>query len=353
MLSLMTVTSQTTEDQRFEAFARRDKSQRDAFVMAVTTTGVYCRPGCPARTPLRRNVRFFDDTLAALRAGFRACKRCHPDGRAPNADLVAQACRTIESAEASPSLGQLAGAAGLSPFHFHRLFKSITGVTPAAFAAAVRDQRAKTALAGGASVTEAVFDAGYGSASRFYEGAEGRFGMTPRAWRDKGRDAEIRLATAPCSLGWVLVATTDRGVCAVELGNDPEDLASHFRDRFSRARQVADDPELSRLVAEVVAVIEDPRGHSCELPLDVRGTAFQQRVWAALRQIPAGETRTYAEVASAVGAPNAVRAVGAACGANPVSVLTPCHRVIGTDSKLHGYRWGLERKKALLAREGG
>jgi AraC family transcriptional regulator of adaptative response/methylated-DNA-[protein]-cysteine methyltransferase len=341
-----------TDDQRFAAFVNRDRSKRDAFVMAVTTTGVYCRAGCPARTPRRENVRFFDTGEAARTAGFRACKRCKPDeAAAPGASVAARACRTIEAAETAPTLEELAREAGLSPFHFHRLFKAETGVTPAAYAAQVKDRRAKAALADGAAVTAAVYEAGYGSSSRFYEAAGDRFGMAPKAWRDGGRGEQISVAVAPCSLGFVLVGATARGVCAVELGDDPEALAADFALRFRNAERVEDDPELSALVAEVTAVIEEPKRAVADLPLDVRGTAFQERVWRALRDIPAGEIRTYAEVAEAIGAPKAVRAVGAACGANPVAVVTPCHRVIGSSGKLTGYRWGVERKKALLDRE--
>jgi len=341
-----------TDDQRYEAFTARDRSYRDAFVMGVTTTGVYCRAGCPARTPKRDNVRFFETAEAARAAGLRACRRCRPDEPAPpSAALAAQACRAIEQAETAPTLEALARQAQLSPFHFHRLFKAETGITPAAYAAQVKDRRAKAALDEGASVTAAVYDAGYGSSSRFYEAAGARFGMAPKAWRDRGRGEAIRVAVAPCSLGWVLVAATARGVCAVELGDDPERLKADFARRFSGAESVEADAELAGLVETVVGLIEQPRRDAGGLPLDVRGTAFQERVWRGLRDIPAGETRTYAQLAAAIGAPKAVRAVGAACGANPVAVVTPCHRVVGSDGKLTGYRWGVARKKALLDRE--
>jgi AraC family transcriptional regulator, regulatory protein of adaptative response / methylated-DNA-[protein]-cysteine methyltransferase len=352
------VTAQTTaltDEQRYQAFVARDRSQRDAFVIGVVTTGVYCRAGCPARAPRRENVRFFETAGAARAAGLRACKRCRPDEAAPRAAVIAaQACRTIEQAETAPALEALARQAGLSPFHFHRLFKAETGITPSAYAAQVKDRRAKAALNEGASVTAAVYDAGYGSSSRFYEAAGARFGMAPKAWRDRGRGEAIRVAVAPCSLGFVLVGATARGICAVELGDEPEALKADFARRFSGA-SVESDAELAALVETVVGLIEQPRrpknGPTGSLPLDVRGTAFQERVWRALRDIPAGETRTYAELAAAIGAPKAVRAVGAACGANPVAVVTPCHRVVGSDGKLTGYRWGVERKKALLDRE--
>jgi AraC family transcriptional regulator of adaptative response/methylated-DNA-[protein]-cysteine methyltransferase len=348
------VTVPLTDDQRYDAFVTRDRSLRDAFLVGVVTTGVYCRPGCPARAPRRENVRFFETAEEARAAGLRACKRCRPDDLAPPAAAVAaQACRTIETAETAPTLEALARKAGLSPFHFHRLFKAETGITPAAYAAQVKDRRAKAALAEGAPVTAAVYEAGYGSSSRFYEGAGQRFGMAPKAWRDGGKGEEIRIATAPCSLGFVLVGATDRGVCAVELGDDPERLAADFARRFSGARRVEADPELAALVEQVVAAIEEPGRTLRDLPLDVRGTAFQARVWKALWDIPAGETRTYGEIAQAIGAPKAHRAVGSAVGANPVAVLTPCHRVVGAHGKLGGYHWGVERKRALLEREQG
>jgi AraC family transcriptional regulator of adaptative response/methylated-DNA-[protein]-cysteine methyltransferase len=345
--------SRLTDDERYAAAERKDRSLRDAFVIGVKTTGVYCRSGCPARTPKRENVEFFDTVDQARAAGFRACKRCKPDDAAsPNAAMVARACRTIEAAETAPSLETLAGQAGLSPFHFHRLFKAETGLTPAQYASAVRDRRAKAALKDGASVTEAVYDAGYGSASRFYEGSDTRFGMRPKAWRDNGRGEAIKLAVAPCALGWVLVGATDKGLCSVELGDDPTAMMAAFTDHFRNARKVEDDAELTGLVEKVVAAIDEPGGSLKGLPLDIRGTAFQRRVWEVLRRIPAGQTWSYAQVAEAAGAPKAVRAVGAACGANPVAVVIPCHRVVGADRKLTGYRWGVERKRELLKREG-
>jgi AraC family transcriptional regulator of adaptative response/methylated-DNA-[protein]-cysteine methyltransferase len=352
MFDRVTADSPSPDDARYDAFVRRDRSRRADYVMAVTTTGVYCRAGCPARTPKRENVRFFDTPDAARAAGFRACKRCRPDEvRSPASEVAARACRSIEAAETAPTLEALADEAGLSPFHFHRLFKAETGVTPAQYAAAVRDRRAKAALAGGASVTEAVYDAGYGSASRFYEGAEARFGMAPKAWRERGRGEAIRVTVAPCSLGFVLVGATERGVCAVELGDDPKAMLADFGLRFRDAAAVDDDPALKAQVEAVVAAIEHPGAGGASLPLDVRGTAFQHRVWDALRRIPAGETWTYGQLAEAIGSPKAVRAVGAACGANPVAVVVPCHRVVGSDRKLTGYRWGVEKKRRLLERE--
>jgi len=351
---LAPVTADTlTDDYRYALAATRDGRWREAFVLGVETTGIYCRPGCPARLPLRRNVRFFDTVDQARAAGFRACKRCRPDETAsPHSDAVARACRAIEAAETDPTLEALAAEAGLSSFHFHRVFKARTGVTPAQYAAAVKDRRAKAALAEGASVTEALFDAGYGSSSRFYDKADTRFGMAPARWRKGGADERILIATAPCALGWALVGATERGLCAVELGDDPDAMRADFQRRFAAAQAVERDAGLERLLAEVVKLIEQP-GRACDLPLDVRGTAFQQRVWDALRRIPAGETWTYARLAEAVGAPRAVRAVGAACGANRIAVVIPCHRVVGSDGKLTGYRWGVDAKRALIERERG
>ncbi|MBS0295293.1 MAG: bifunctional DNA-binding transcriptional regulator/O6-methylguanine-DNA methyltransferase Ada [Proteobacteria bacterium] len=358
MFDAVTDAARLTDDQRYDAFARRDKGLRDAFVMGVVTTGVYCRAGCPARTPNRENVRFFDTPEQARATGLRACKRCKPDEAAsPNAGMIAKVCRLIEDAEETPSLETLADRAGMSPFHFHRVFKAETGVTPAQYGAAVRDRKAKAALGSGASVTEAVYDAGYGSASRFYDGAESRFGMAPKAWRDQGKGEAIRVAVAPSSLGQVLVGATDKGVCAVELGDDAEVLLADFQRRFSNAVRVDSDPAFKTQVQAVIAVLDEaPGAAAAALPTDVRGTAFQHRVWDALRRIPRGQTWTYAQVAEAIGAPKAVRAVGAACGANPIAVLTPCHRVVGSSRgpgrKLTGYRWGVEKKRALLEREG-
>ncbi len=348
MLAEMIAEPTLTDDERYDAMARRD-----AFVIAVKTTGIYCRPGCPARAPKRENVRFFATTDEARAEGFRACLRCKPDAARPGADVITAACRTLETAETPPTLDELARQAGLSPFHFHRLFKARTGVTPKAYASQVRDRRAKASLESGARVTDAVYDAGFGAPSRFYDTAHARFGMTPSAWKKAGQGETIRVAVAPCSLGQVLVAATDRGVCSIELGDDAEFMLARFRTRFDRAQVVADDPALSTHLRRVAELIDDPRDPGHDLPLDVRGTAFQQKVWRALRDIPPGETWTYGQLAEAVGAPKAARAVGAACGANPVCVVVPCHRVVGSSGALTGYAWGVERKKELLRRERG
>lgn len=342
-----------SDDDRYDALIRRDDAWRDAFVVGVRTTGIYCRAGCPARTPKRENLDFFDTTDQARAAGFRACLRCKPDQARPGAEAITRACRMIEAADVPPSLEDLAAAVGLSIHHFHRLFKARMGVTPAAYAAQIRDRRAKAALEDGASVTEAIYDSGFGAPSRFYDAAHRRFGMTPSAWKKGGAGERIRVTTAPCSLGQVLVAATERGVSAIELGDDADFMLSRFRQRFHQAETVQDDTALQALVRRVVELVDNPKDSGRDLPLDVRGTAFQQKVWQALRTIPPGQTWTYGELAAAIGKPGAARAVGAACGANPVCVVVPCHRVVGSSGSLTGYAWGTARKKELLRRERG
>jgi AraC family transcriptional regulator of adaptative response/methylated-DNA-[protein]-cysteine methyltransferase len=298
-------------------------------------------------------VAFHASAADAERAGFRPCRRCRPD-EAPRAGqqaaLVAGLCRVIEAAEEAPTLDQLAQRAGLSAWHLHRLFKRVTGLTPRAYAAAHRAQRVRRELDEAGSVTAAIYDAGYGSNGRFYEESNQVLGMTPTAWRGGGRDVQIRFAIGQCSLGAILVAQSGRGVCAIALGDDPEALVRELQDRFPRAQLIGGDAGFEQLVAQVVGFVEAPR-LGLDLPLDVRGTAFQQRVWQALRDIPAGRTASYAEIAQRIGAPNAVRAVAQACGANALAVAIPCHRVVRRDGALSGYRWGVERKRALLERE--
>jgi AraC family transcriptional regulator of adaptative response/methylated-DNA-[protein]-cysteine methyltransferase len=331
----------------------RDASADGTFWYSVATTGVYCRPSCGARRPLRGNVRFHASCAEAEAAGFRACKRCKPhlppSGQL-RADKIAAACRHIEAAETPPSLDDLARQAGLSPYHFHRLFKATAGVTPKAYATAHRDEKVRSELKNGASVTGAVYAAGFGSSARFYDTADRALGMKARQYRSGGRDMQIRYAIAPCSLGLVLAGATHKGVCAIFLGDDEAALQHSLRDRFPHASLIEGDAGFAKLFAKVVASIETPR-KAAALPIDIVGTAFQQQVWAALRDIAPGETATYADIAKRIGKPKAVRAVGTACGANPIAVAIPCHRVLGSDGKLTGYRWGLGRKRALLDRE--
>jgi len=350
---LMAMDRSQTNDSRYAALARRDASQRLAFVVGVTTTGIYCRSGCPARTPRRENLEFFDTVEQARSRGYRACLRCKPDEAAPQADRVARACRIIEAAETPPSLEMLAASVGLSPHHFHRMFKAKTGVTPAAYARQIRDGRAKAALTGGGRVTDVIYDSGFGAPSRFYDSADRRFGMTPTAWKKAGAGERIRVTVAACSLGQVLVAATDKGVSSIELGDDADFMLARFKARFAEAETLAEDGYLQALVKRVVELIDDPKDPGADLPLDVRGTAFQQKVWQALRTIPVGQTWTYGELAAAIGHPGAARAVGAACGANPVCVVVPCHRVVGSSGSLTGYAWGTDRKRELLRRERG
>lgn len=342
-----------TENDRREAIHARDKTADGSFVYAVRTTGVYCRPSCGSRPARPENVVFYDTTRAAQAAGYRACKRCRPDEPDEidrSAALVARACAAIAAAEEAPTLDGLSEALGVSASHLHRTFKAAMGITPKAYLDAERARRMRGSLEAGSSVTAAIYDAGYGSSSRFYERAQDRLGMTPSAWRRGAEGVAIRFAVGQCSLGAVLVAATERGVCAIEFGDDPGELVRGLQDRFAKARLIGGDEGFERLVAEVVGAVEDPRKAS-NLPLDVRGTAFQERVWQALRAIPFGRTASYAEIAAAIGAPASVRAVAQACGANPAAVAIPCHRVVRTDGALGGYRWGVARKEALLARE--
>ncbi|HXV09031.1 MAG TPA: bifunctional DNA-binding transcriptional regulator/O6-methylguanine-DNA methyltransferase Ada, partial [Burkholderiales bacterium] len=285
--------------------------------------------------------------------GFRPCKRCRPDQPAlaeQHAGRVAEICRLIESAETVPSLEELARRAGLSAYHFHRVFRAATGLTPRAYAAAHRAKRVRNELRRSRTVTTAIFDAGYNSNGRFYENSDQVLGMTPSRYRAGGADTQIRFAIGECSLGSILVAASERGVCAILLGDDPEALARDLQDRFPRADLIGGDRDFERIVARVVGFVEAP-GLGLDLPLDVRGTAFQQRVWQALRRIPAGSTASYTQLARQLGSPNSVRAVAQACAANPLAVAIPCHRVVRIDGGLAGYRWGVERKRALLARE--
>lgn len=341
------------DDEKWAAVVKRDRRADGIFYYSVKTTGVYCRPSCGSRRARRENVRFHPSCEAAEREGFRPCRRCRPDEtalEARRAAAVAKACRLIESSDEMPSLDALARSAGMSRFHFHRVFKGSTGITPKAYAAAHRAQRVREELARGKTVTAAIYDAGFNSSGRFYATSSEVLGMIPSAYRAGGKGAQIRFAVGDCSLGAVLVAATDKGVCAISFGDDPEALVRALQDRFPNAQFVGGDAEFERWVAKVVGFVEAPAA-GLELPLDVRGTAFQQRVWQALRGIPAGKTATYSEIARRIGAPKAVRAVARACASNDIAVAIPCHRVVRTDGSLSGYRWGIDRKRALLARE--
>jgi len=343
----------STDSERWDAVARRDGRADGVFFYSVRTTGVYCRPSCAARLARRENVRFHATTAEAEAAGFRPCKRCRPNGHGvadAHADAVARACRLIETAEEMPSLDALAAAARLSRFHFHRVFKTVTGLTPKAYAAAHRARRVREELMRSETVTDAIYGAGFNSSGRFYATATDVLGMTPTDFRTGGDGAVIRFAVGECSLGSILVAATERGVCSILLGDDPDTLARDLQDRFPRARLIGGDRGFEQLVAKVVGFVEAP-ALGLDLPLDVRGTAFQQRVWQALREIPAGRTSTYTTIAERIGAPKAVRAVARACASNAIAVAIPCHRVVRHDGALSGYRWGVERKRRLLERE--
>jgi AraC family transcriptional regulator of adaptative response/methylated-DNA-[protein]-cysteine methyltransferase len=341
------------DDVRWNAVMQRDPAADGRFWFAVSSTGVYCRPSCAARRPRRENVRFYANRPEAERAGYRPCRRCRPDeasSRERQLAAIAQACRAIEAAEVLPSLDDLAQAAGMSRFHFHRVFRSIAGVTPKAYADAYRGGRLRDELRRSDTVTEAIYDSGFGSNGRFYASAPSLLGMTPTAFRTGGRGASIRFAIAECWLGSILVAASERGVCAILLGNDPETLTRDLQGRFAQATLIGGDREFEEIVAQVVAFVETP-SRGLDLPLDIRGTAFQRRVWQALREIPAGATASYGEIATRLGHPEAAQEVGRACAANSLAVAIPCHRVVRTDGSLSGYRWGVERKRALLRRE--
>ena len=344
----------TLNDPRWAAVAARDPAADGTFYYSVRTTGVYCRPSCAARLARPENVCFHATRGDAEKAGFRPCKRCKPDQPSrleQYAAKVTAACRTIEQAETSPGLEDLAQLAGVSAYHFHRVFKQVTGLTPREYAAAHRANRVRQELGRSGTVTQAIFDAGYNSNGRFYEKSNAVLGMTPGNYRAGGANTEIRFAVGQCSLGAILVAASDRGVCAILMGDDPDTLARDLQDRFPRARLIGGDRGFEQLVAKVVGLVETP-AMGLGLPLDVRGTAFQQRVWQALREIPAGKTASYTEIAKRIGAPKSVRAVAQACAANPLAVAIPCHRVVRNDGGLSGYRWGVERKRALLEKEG-
>ena len=343
----------TVSDPRWAAVCARDVAADGTFFYSVRSTGVYCRPSCAARKALPENVQFHSTAADAERAGFRPCKRCRPDRPSTDpshAALIAELCRLIEQSDEPPTLDALARRAGFSPYHLHRVFKAALGVTPRQYSAANRRRRVHRELARAGTVTAAIFDAGYNSSGRFYEESAAVLGMTPGRYRAGGAETTIRFAVGECSLGSILVAASARGVCAIALGDDPAALVRDLQDRFPQAELVGSEPDFERLVARVVGMVESP-GAAAELPLDVRGTAFQQRVWQALREVPAGKTVSYTQIARRIGAPCSVRAVASAIASNPLAVAIPCHRIVRLDGALAGYRWGIERKRALLDRE--
>jgi len=344
----------SSDDERWAALVRRDRAADGAFYYSVRSTGVYCRPSCAARLARRENVSFHSTCAEAERAGFRPCKRCRPNAPAlveQRAAAVANACRLIETADDIPDLETLAATAGMSRFHFHRIFKAVTGVTPKAYAVAHRAQRVRDSLSRSDTVTEAIYGAGFNSNGRFYATSADVLGMAPANFRAGGSGASIRFAVGECTLGAIVVAATEMGVCAILLGDEPDALLRDLQDRFPQARLIGDDKAFEQWVSKVVGLVEAP-ALGLDLPLDVRGTAFQQRVWQALREIPAGATASYSDIAERIGAPKAVRAVAQACASNAIAVAIPCHRVVRNDGGLSGYRWGVVRKRALLEREG-
>lgn len=342
-----------TDDERWLAVIEKDKTADGKFFYSVKTTGVFCLPSCPSRPALRKNVAFYDTLENAEQAGFRACKRCWPKGPTlaeEQAVAVAKICRLIEAAEETPPLESLAKSAGMSRYHFHRVFKTLVGVTPKVYAMAHRSQRVREKLSRRSSVTAAIYDAGFRSNSRFYEKSSETLGMTPTNFRNGGADTTIRFAVGECSLGSVLVAASEKGVCAIAFGEDPNALVKNLQDQFPKALLIGGDKTFELTVARVIGFIEAPQT-GLDLPLDVRGTAFQQKVWRALREIPVGSTVSYTEIAHRIGAPKAVRAVASACGSNTIAVAIPCHRVLRRNGDLSGYRWGVQRKSALIKRE--
>ena len=341
------------DDPRWARIVARDHTADGHLWYSVMTTGVYCRPSCPSRLANSKNVQLHDTLAAARATGCRPCKRCNPDGVSiggENAAMVARACRLIEQSEEEPSLDSLAEAVGRSPSHFHRRFKATTGLTPKEYADAHRAAKVRQSLESSNSVTEAIYDAGFNSSGRFYEKSTNILGMTPTRYRDGGVNEEIRFAVGKSSLGAILVASSKKGVAAILLGDNPDTLVRDLQDRFRKARLIGGDKDYEAMVARVVGLVEAP-GVGLDLPLDVRGTAFQRRVWQALKEIPVGQTASYSEIARRIGLPKSVRAVAGACAANNLAVAIPCHRVVRNDGSLSGYAWGIERKRALLGRE--
>jgi AraC family transcriptional regulator of adaptative response/methylated-DNA-[protein]-cysteine methyltransferase len=340
-------------DTRWASVIARDSEADGKFYYSVKTTGIYCRPSCAARRARPENVSFHMTPEDAEKAGFRPCKRCKPNQPSlveQYTAIVTKACRLIEESEKTPSLVRLASQVGMSMFHFHRMFKTVTGLTPREYAMAHMGKRIRNKLVNSETVTEAIYDTGYRSNGRFYEISDEVLGMTPSNYRAGGTGTKIRFAVGECSLGSILVAQSERGICAILLGDEPDELARDLQNRFPHANIIGGDVEFEQLVSKVVGFIEAP-AIGLDLPLDIRGTAFQQRVWQALSEIPSGCTTSYTEIANRIGYPNRVRSVARACAANPLAVAIPCHRVVKKDGSLSGYRWGVERKRALLTRE--
>lgn len=351
--ALRTSTLSVADDPRWARVIARDKAADGQLWYSVTTTGIYCRPSCPSRTANPKNVTLHDTIESARATGFRPCKRCNPEGLSldnENAALVVKACRFIEASEEEPSLEDLATVVDRSPSYFHRVFKASIGLTPKAYAAASRAKKLRAGLETGASVTEAIYDAGFNSSGRFYEKSTDMLGMTPTRYRGGGIDEEIKFAIGQSYLGAILVACSARGVASILLGDDPDELVRDLQDRFPKARLIGMDRDYEALVARVCGFVENP-GIGLDLPLDVRGTAFQRRVWQALQEIPAGERVSYSQIARRIGSPSATRAVAGACAANNLAVAIPCHRVVRNDGALSGYAWGVERKRALVEKE--
>ena len=341
------------ENTWWDALCQRDKQADGRFVYGVKTTGIFCMPSCASRLPLRENVQFFVDAAAAQQAGFRPCKRCCPGSLAGGQRQCAasgHACQLMRQAETSLTLTQVANAVGISPYHFHRLFKAQVGVTPKRYAAALRGQRVRALLSDAAPVTQAALAAGFHSSEQFYQESHQLLGMAPRRFKHKGQGMTIHFAIGSCSLGAVLVAESERGVCAVLLGDDATALINELHSLFANATVLDGDAAFEQRMALVIRAIDSP-GAPLTLPLDIRGTAFQLRVWQALRDIPLGTTLSYRDVAEKMGQPGAVRAVAGACAANRLAGIGPCHRVIRTDGALSGYRWGIARKRQLLESE--